>query len=79
MIQCKEVSEEVNNYIDGELSLYKRISLFFHFVFCHCCRNYLQQIRRTITTISIMKPKEKISTNIESLAQKLHYLYHKNN
>jgi len=77
MIQCKDVTEEANNYIDGDLSLRKRAGLFFHIVICSCCRNYLQQLRSTITTISVMKPKEKQSINSQDLAKKLHDICHK--
>jgi len=72
MFQCKDVAEEANNYIDGDLPLRKRIGLFFHLVICSCCRNYLQQIRSTISTVSILRPKEKDNTNTQELAKKLH-------
>ncbi|MCK5867486.1 MAG: hypothetical protein KAG14_03730, partial [Mycoplasmataceae bacterium] len=68
---------EANNYIDGELPLRKRIGLFIHLVMCKCCRNYLQQIRNTISTISIMQPKEKNSVDTQDLAKQLHKLCNK--
>ena len=74
MYQCKDIADEVNNYIDGNLSLGKRVSLFFHLLMCSCCRNYLQQIRTTISIITVSKPKENDDTDIEELAKKLHNL-----
>jgi hypothetical protein len=76
MYQCKDVSEEVNNYIDGGLPLRKRIGLFMHLMVCSCCRNYLQQIRSTISIITVAKPKENDNTDIDALARKLHALCH---
>jgi hypothetical protein len=72
MYQCKDVVDEVNNYIDGDLPLGKRIGLFFHLLICGCCRNYLQQIRSTISIITVSKPKEDVSTDTKALAEKLH-------
>ena len=77
MYQCKDIAEEVNNYIDGHLPLGKRIGLFFHLLYCSCCRNYLQQIRSTISIVTVSRPKEKDDTDIELLAKQLHDLCNK--
>lgn len=74
MYQCKDVVEEVNNYIDGDLPLTKRMGLFFHLLMCSCCRNYLQQIRSTISIITVSHPKENDDTDTNLLAKKLHDL-----
>jgi hypothetical protein len=42
-----------------------------HLVICSCCRNYLQQIRETIKTVSVLKPKEKSSADNKALAEEL--------
>ncbi|NOQ94673.1 MAG: hypothetical protein GQ547_08590 [Methylophaga sp.] len=72
MYQCKDITEEVNNYIEGDLPFTKRIGLFFHFIMCSCCRNYLQQIRSTISVITVSQPKEKDSADLKALAKQLH-------
>lgn len=74
MIQCKDLTEEASDYLDGDLPLRKRIGLFFHLLICRCCRNYLQQIRSTIKTVKVLHPKEKESIDTQALAQKLHAL-----
>jgi len=76
MYQCKDIADEVNNYIDGDLPLGKRVNLFFHLLMCSCCRNYLQQIRTTMSIITISKPKENDNTDTEELAKKLYNLCH---
>jgi len=75
MIQCKDVTEEASDYLNGDLPLGKRVGLFFHLLICKCCRNYLQQIRSTINTISLVKPKEKGTTDTSDLAKKLHDIH----
>lgn len=74
MIQCKDLSEEAGNYLDATLPLRKRIELFIHLLICHNCRNYLQQIRSTIKTVKVLRPKEKVSVDIQAWAQELHAL-----
>ena len=74
MIQCKDLTEEASDYLDGDLPLGKRIGLFFHLLICRCCRNYLQQIRSTIKTVKVLQPKEKDTSDTLALAQKLHAL-----
>ena len=74
MYQCKDIAEEVNNYIDGDLPLGKRLGLFFHLLICSCCRNYLQQIRSTISIITVSHPKEDDKTDPKILAKELHNL-----
>jgi hypothetical protein len=71
MFQCKDVAEEANNLIDGDLPLRKRIGLWLHILVCSCCRNYLQQIRQTISTVTTFKPTEKDKTDLTALAEQL--------
>ena len=79
MYQCKDIANEVNNYIDGDLPLGKRVGLFFHLLMCSCCRNYLQQIHSTMSILTVSKPKEDDGTDVDELAKKLHDLYHEAN
>ena len=71
MAQCKDIAEEANQYIDGNLPLRRRIGLYFHLVVCKCCRVYLDQMRDTIRTVTTFKPKEPTSTDIKDLAKRL--------
>jgi len=75
MFECKDVTEEASNYLNGDLPLRKRVGLFLHLVICSCCRNYLQQFRNTISTVNILKPKEKDDKSTDELAQKLHAMH----
>ncbi len=74
MFECKDVSEEASNYLDGDLPLGKRIGLFFHIVICSCCRAYLQQIRQTIRTVSVVRPREANQVDTQALAEQLRVL-----
>ena len=71
MAQCKDVAEEASNYLNKDLPLGKRIGLFVHLIYCKCCRNYLQQVRSTISTFSIINPSEKDMGDTKGLAEQL--------
>jgi len=77
MRQCKDIAEEASNYINGDLPFAERMGLFFHLVLCKCCRNYLQQIRQSISTLAMIKPQEQSSIDKDELAKQLHDLCHK--
>ena len=72
MLQCKDVTDETSNYIEGDLPFSKRIALFLHLMICRCCRNYVQQFMKTIDTVSVVRPQEVDETDRQALAKKLH-------
>jgi predicted anti-sigma-YlaC factor YlaD len=74
MFECKDIAEEASNYLDGDLPLGKRIGLFLHLVICSCCREYLQQIKQTINTVTTIRPQEQHNTDTQALAEKLREL-----
>jgi len=77
MRQCKDIAEEASNYINGDLPLRERVGHYFHLVLCKCCRNYLQQIRQSISTLAVVKPQEKSNIDTDALAKKLYDSCHK--
>ena len=77
MRQCKDIAEEASNYINGDLPLRDRVGLYFHLILCKCCRNYLQQIRQSISTLNLVKPQEKSTIDTDEFAKKLYHSCHK--
>lgn len=71
MFECKDIAEEASNYLDGDLPIGKRVGLFLHLVICSCCRQYMQQIKQTISTIAVLRPQEHHNTDTQALAEKL--------
>jgi predicted anti-sigma-YlaC factor YlaD len=47
-LTCKELVELVTEYLEGTLSPAERARFEEHLVGCSGCRNYLDQMRRTI-------------------------------
>lgn len=71
MAECKDIAEEASNLLNGDLPLRKRIALHVHLFYCSCCRNYIQQLKQTISTISVLHPKEKDATDMSALSKQL--------
>ncbi|OUR63889.1 hypothetical protein A9Q79_09045 [Methylophaga sp. 42_25_T18] len=74
MAECKDIAEEASNILNGDLPFRKRIALHIHLFYCSCCRNYIQQLKQTIATISVFRPIEKDSTDMSALAKQLQEL-----
>ena len=77
MAECKDIAEEASNLLNGDLPFRKRIALHIHLFYCSCCRNYIQQLKQTISTIVVLRPKEKDTTDMSALAKQLQELSQK--
>jgi len=74
MAECKNIAEEASNLLDGEIPFRKRMALHLHLLYCSCCRAYVQQLKQTISTITVLRPKEKDATDTDALSKKLQEL-----
>ncbi len=52
MTTCRDVSELVTDYLDHALPLRRRLSVRIHLLRCAACRNYLEQLRKTVRLLS---------------------------
>lgn len=62
-ISCKEFTEAVTAYLEGSQTLCERIQFQMHLGICFGCRNYLQQMKHTISTLGQL-PSEPIPPQI---------------
>ncbi|MFT7244949.1 MAG: hypothetical protein ACI82A_002314 [Candidatus Azotimanducaceae bacterium] len=51
MLNCKDMTTEAQSFVDGELSLWKRMQVRFHLFICKYCRRYLLQLKLTIAAL----------------------------
>ncbi|MGM0633850.1 MAG: anti-sigma factor family protein [Pseudomonadota bacterium] len=51
MLNCREVSEQMSEYIDGEVSAARRARLAFHLLMCGHCRRFFHQMRLVTQTV----------------------------
>jgi anti-sigma factor RsiW len=54
---CQELVEVVTDYLDGALSDIDRFRFEAHLEECDACRDYLEQIRRTIEVVGRLAPE----------------------
>ncbi|MBS0639940.1 MAG: zf-HC2 domain-containing protein [Acetobacteraceae bacterium] len=51
MPTCRDMAELATDYLDGTLPWYRRWSARLHLHACQACRNYFDQMRRTIALL----------------------------
>jgi anti-sigma factor RsiW len=57
-ISCQELVELVTDYLEGALPSVERARFEAHIVPCDGCRNYLEQIRKTIELTGRLSPEQ---------------------
>jgi predicted anti-sigma-YlaC factor YlaD len=48
VLKCRDFVELATPYLEGALPLTTRLAAWCHLRLCEACRNYLDQVRRTI-------------------------------
>jgi anti-sigma factor (TIGR02949 family) len=54
-LSCQELVELVTEYLEGTLPAHERARFEDHLAGCTGCRNYLDQMRRTIQMVGTLK------------------------
>ncbi len=58
MLTCKEITELVTDYAEGNLSFMDRIRFRMHIGMCRNCRRYLRQVKATAAALGMLPPPE---------------------
>lgn len=58
-LTCKESVEMVTDYLEGSLSLWRRVRFHLHLGMCLGCRIYLKQMKQTIHALGRL-PQEPV-------------------
>lgn len=53
---CQEVANLMTDYLEGVLSPGQRIRFHMHLGLCFACRNFLKQLKYTVTTLNQLPP-----------------------
>jgi hypothetical protein len=51
MLRCKDVAEVASDYVNRDLSLVKRLQVWWHLRMCVVCTRYVQQIRHAVAVL----------------------------
>lgn len=58
MMTCKEITELVTDYAEGNLSFGRRIRFVMHIGMCRSCRRYVRQVKATSRALGLVPPPE---------------------
>jgi anti-sigma factor ChrR (cupin superfamily) len=58
MLTCKEITDLVTEYAEGNLSLMDRIRFQLHIGMCRHCRRYVRQVKATAAALGLLPPPE---------------------
>lgn len=75
MLSCKHTVEQGSDYIDGELSFWRKVEMKAHLIICVHCRRYVKQLRQTISMLakkSYQEPSEPLVEELKQEYQKRH-------
>jgi predicted anti-sigma-YlaC factor YlaD len=57
-ITCRELTEVVNDYLEGVMPAADRVRFDAHLELCEGCVNYVSQMRQTIRAVGALDPGE---------------------
>ncbi len=57
MLNCQQITELVTDYVEGRLSLGRRLAFQLHLGMCRDCRRYLRQMRATAKALGRLPPE----------------------
>ncbi len=61
---CHEIAELVTDYLEGSLTLTQRVRFQMHIGLCVACRNFLRQMKYTVSTLGQI-PTEPVPPHIK--------------
>ena len=48
MLKCRDIAELSSDYVDGEVSFFKQLSVWWHLFLCGHCRRYMRYFRLAV-------------------------------
>lgn len=56
MLRCDGLTEQVTDYLEGQLSLANRVEMYLHLRGCSDCRQHLAQMKATVRWLRQLPP-----------------------
>jgi hypothetical protein len=51
LLTCREVTERINEFVDGELGFFAALEVRFHLLICKYCRGFVNQMRTVVNLV----------------------------
>ncbi len=58
MLNCRDITKQASDYVDGHLSVRQRLAFAFHLLICGQCRAFLRQLRLAVGMYHRVPAKE---------------------
>ncbi len=69
MLKCKEVAELSSDYLEKDLSLYKRFMFSVHLFLCGKCRKFIRHLKLSIALFDSMPEKSVSDEDAQRIAR----------
>ncbi len=73
MLSCRDVVNDADRYVAGELSSRQRMAMKFHLLICRHCRRYVRQFKSLINATPFMHSKasdEEVAEIMQSIGRR---------
>lgn len=67
MLSCKHIVDLGTDYLEQELSFWKKVEMKMHLMICGRCRRYIKQLKQTVAMLSRWRLKQPTSEQLEQL------------
>jgi hypothetical protein len=72
MMTCKQLNDIASDFLDGELSMRKRMAIWLHRLMCVDCSRYLRQLKLSTTAVQKMSDQtEPDDREIDQILEKI--------
>ena len=71
MLSCKDINQNADQYIDGELTIRQSLAVGFHLLMCVHCRRYVRQLAAMVNTLRKRPKAECSEVQMEQIIHRL--------
>lgn len=58
MVSCKDITELLTEYLEGEMSFGERMQIRAHLMMCCACQRYVEQLKLCVDSCGHLPPPE---------------------
>ena len=71
MLKCRDITELSSNYVDGEVSFLKHLSIWWHLFLCEHCRRYMRYFRLAVNVTESVNMQEVDNEKVNQIMARL--------
>ncbi|ESR24644.1 zf-HC2 domain-containing protein [Lutibaculum baratangense] len=71
MLNCREITENADRYLDKEMGFLERLQMRLHLMMCRHCTRYVEQLKATIAMLRDLRLEQPAEESRERLVEVL--------